>query len=364
MNQNPRHKRQAPGIKRRGFLKLCAATAAILGMPAGQIAASLTSEERPPLIYLNFAGCTGCTEALLRAQDPDFAALIFDVLNVVYLETLMAAFGADSEAVLDEAVEEYEGEFICVVEGALPTGANGGFGLLGGRTFVEVAEHVLPKAKYVVSLGTCAVFGGLPAAGANITDAKSIAEATGIETINISGCPPHPMNLVALVAGYLINGQLPPMREDGRPEFIHGQTVHSRCTTPNGCLHGYKCNGPQSFNTCPVQPYNEESFCIQAGHFCIGCSEDGFWDKNAPFYTPDFSTAFAAFRSRVEDHIAPQQAGCTPCHSESYFQTFEGALGERNFQLGMHDLHGFVDIKKGQSCNLCHLPPSGFKKVK
>lgn len=363
MKSKFKQRRSAAGLlQRRDFLGLCAAVAASLGLPETQIpgiAQALTSDTRPPLVYLNLAGCTGCTEALLRAQGPDFASLVFDVLNVVYLETLMAASGADSEALLAQAVADHAGSFICVVEGAIPTGAGGGYGLLGGRTFLEVANDVLPKAKYVVALGTCAAFGGLPAAGPNVTAAKSIKAATGISTINITGCPPHPLNLVSLLASYLLLGKMPPLRSDGRPSFCHGKTVHSRCTAPNGCLHGYKCNGPKAYNTCPVQLYNEESYCIQSGHMCIGCSESGFWDANAPFYTPEWSKAFAAFRSRARDQVTPENAQCTPCHESGYFQENLEIYGENRFQYNIHGIHG-VDVSTGADCASCHLPPTGF----
>jgi hydrogenase small subunit len=39
-----------------------------------------------------------------------------------------------------------------------------------------------------------------------------------------------------------------------------------------------------AYNNCGVVRYNEgASWPIQAGHGCIGCSEDGFWDQGS-FY--------------------------------------------------------------------------------
>lgn len=43
------------------------------------------------------------------------------------------------------------------------------------------------------------------------------------------------------------------------------------------------CKGPTTYNACSTVRWNEGSFPIQAGHGCIGCSEDGFWDKGS-FY--------------------------------------------------------------------------------
>jgi hydrogenase small subunit len=44
------------------------------------------------------------------------------------------------------------------------------------------------------------------------------------------------------------------------------------------------CKGPTTYNACSTIRWNEGvSFPIQSGHGCIGCSEDGFWDKGS-FY--------------------------------------------------------------------------------
>jgi hydrogenase small subunit len=50
------------------------------------------------------------------------------------------------------------------------------------------------------------------------------------------------------------------------------------------CLYKVGCKGPTTYNACSTVMWNEgTSFPIKAGHGCIGCSEDGFWDKGS-FY--------------------------------------------------------------------------------
>ncbi|MET0001832.1 MAG: uptake hydrogenase small subunit, partial [Candidatus Thiodiazotropha lotti] len=50
------------------------------------------------------------------------------------------------------------------------------------------------------------------------------------------------------------------------------------------CLYKMGCKGPTTYNACSTIRWNGGlSFPIQAGHGCIGCSEDGFWDKGS-FY--------------------------------------------------------------------------------
>ena len=55
------------------------------------------------------------------------------------------------------------------------------------------------------------------------------------------------------------------------------------------CTQNRLCDGDQTassgiYNACSTVGWNEgTSFPIQSGHGCIGCSEDGFWDKGS-FY--------------------------------------------------------------------------------
>ena len=108
---------------------------------------------------------------------------------------------------LHHAVKKYDGKFICVVEGSIATKYNGGYGKVAGRSFLEIAKEVCPKAAAVISIGTCASFGGIPAAKPNPGGYKGVSDALGIKTLNIPGCPPNPINLVGTVVNYLLAGQ-------------------------------------------------------------------------------------------------------------------------------------------------------------
>src|SRR5659263_377608 len=61
---------EAQGVSRREFLRTCAIAAAAVGLPAwtvGEIAEAAAGG-RPPVIWLHFQECTGCSETLLRAS--------------------------------------------------------------------------------------------------------------------------------------------------------------------------------------------------------------------------------------------------------------------------------------------------------
>ncbi|RIB86957.1 [Ni/Fe] hydrogenase small subunit, partial [Escherichia coli] len=45
------------------------------------------------------------------------------------------------------------------------------------------------------------------------------------------------------------------------------------------------CKGPTTYNACSSTRWNDGvSFPIQSGHGCLGCAENGFWDRGS-FYS-------------------------------------------------------------------------------
>ncbi len=284
------------GISRRSFLKYCGTVAAALGLGpsyAVRIAEALTSPDRPPVLWLHFAECTGCSEAFLRSTQPSVEQILLDTISLDYHETVMVAAGAQAEVNREKVLTESAGQFICVVEGAIPTAQNGIYGTIGGRTMLDIAQTVIPKAKAVIAYGTCSSFGGLAAAAPNPTGAKGVKDALGVPTINISGCPPSPLTLVSALSSYLLNNKIPPLDALGRPLFAYGSRVHDRCPKPYGCLEGLGCKGKRTYGNCPTVKFNDAtSWDIQAGHHCIGCSEPAFWDQFAPLYSKEFATKF------------------------------------------------------------------------
>lgn len=296
------------GVSRREFMKFCTALTATMGLSSSFVPkvaeVFAASPQRTPVIWLHFGECTGCTEGLLRSTYPWIDELVFEILSVEYLETIMVASGHQAEENLHNAVEKYKGKFICVVEGSIATKYDGAYGKVGGRTFLEIAKDVLPKAAAVISIGTCASYGGIPAAAPNPGGYKGVEAATGIKTLNLPGCPPNPVNLVGTIVNFLLLGKLPELDELGRPVFAYGKTVHDQCPRRSHfeneefveefgseeaalgyCLYKVGCKGPDTYNNCPIAKFNDgTSWPIEAGHPCIGCSEPDFWDEMTPFY--------------------------------------------------------------------------------
>jgi hydrogenase small subunit len=297
------------GVSRREFLSFCAGMAALLGMPkaaSGAIAKAIESDERPILVWLEFQDCAGNTESFLRARQPSVADLILETISLNYHETLMVAAGHQAEGALEDTVSQNKGKYIALVEGAIPADIDSGYCTVGGRSALDIAREVCGGALATVAVGTCATFGGLPAARPNPTQALSVADAVpGVKNlINMSACPANAENITALLVYYLTSKRWPPLDQYRRPLFAYGTTIHDACERRahfdsgqfveawgdeahrhGACLYQMGCKGPATSQNCPnVQWNGHTNWPVGCGHPCLGCAEPNFWDVMTPFY--------------------------------------------------------------------------------
>ncbi len=297
------------GVSRRDFLGFCGTMAAALSLPttlAARIAEAVERAPKPTLVWLEFQDCAGNTESFLRASRPTVADLVLDTLSVDYHETIMAAAGHRAEENLARAIERDHGAYIVVIEGSIPSGANGAYCTVGGRAAIDIAREVCSGAAATIAIGSCAAFGGLPAAAPNPTGALSVADAVpGLRNlVNLPACPANGENLVALVVYYLTFGRLPELDALRRPLFAYGKLIHDACEKRSHydagqyaeswgdaghrrgyCLYKLGCKGPVTYQNCPNLGWNEgTSWPVGCGHPCIGCAEPSFWDRMTPFY--------------------------------------------------------------------------------
>jgi hydrogenase small subunit len=289
-------------------MKFCGAIASLLSLPeifGGRIAEAVENAKKPIVVWLEFQDCAGNSESFLRSSRPGVAEVILDHISVDYHETIMAAAGHQAEAALKKVVEEHKGGYIAVVEGSIPTGAGGAYCTIGGRSALDIAREVCGSAAATIAVGTCAAFGGLPAAAPNPTGALSVMDAVpGATVLNLPACPANVENLIAVVLYYMTFDRLPPTDRVGRPLFAYGKAIHDNCERrahfdsgqyvrqfgdeghrKGYCLYEVGCKGPVTYQNCPVVRWNEgTNWPIGCGHPCIGCAEPDFWDKMTPFY--------------------------------------------------------------------------------
>ena len=311
-------------MDRRTFLKVASAVgaSAFLGSYHVDIAKAILASDRN-IIWLNGAGCTGCTISFLNAEEPDVIQAVtqLDVM-IRHQETVMFQQGlfVDGQPVTNAALnanfamEQFldSGEpFILVVEGGVPLGPDGtgNYLRIAGKPFVDDVRHIAEKALMTIAVGTCASYGGMPAAEPNPTDVVGLQfsgtkkggalgadyrSKAGLPVINIPGCPAHP-DWILLTLSAAILDKIPAdfLDEYQRPKpfFPSGHTVHENCPRrgfydqgkldgeyANGnCLWKLGCRGMISHSDCALRLWNDkQNMCTQAGAPCVGCVEPTF----------------------------------------------------------------------------------------
>lgn len=286
-------------VSRRNFFKYCGLSATAIGLSATDLSLlgeALANPNGPKVIWLQGAGCTGCSVSLLNrissaaGEVKDAGDLLINYINLIYHPNLMALAGQSAVA---EAQKAYAaGGYVLAVEGGVPTGFNGNtcwaWTYNGVEvTFKDAVAGLAAKAAAVLSIGTCAAWGGLSAAPPNPLAVKGVKAATGKTTINVAGCPPHPDWIVWTVAQLLL-GKSISLDGNGRPSQLFNKKIHEICPrkeaqkaktfgSANLCLKELGCRGPETRANCPTVKWNNGvNWCIGANAPCLGCTEPTF----------------------------------------------------------------------------------------
>ncbi len=298
--------------------------------------------------WLAGMSCDGCTVAVAGATSPPVESLLngtlpglpkvllsHPVLSVETGEEFMKAFHQAWAGKLDAP-------YVVIYEGSIAdestAGAEGGYWSAMGTSgsgdpyedkMIPTAEWIkrlAPGAAAVIAIGTCATWGGIPAAFGNVTNAMSVMDylgrdyrsAFGLPVINIPGCSPVGDNFTETVATVLMFlqglGPLPEFDELGRPAWLFGETVHRRCVRAGyyeegtfaknygdkECLVEIGCWGPVvQCNITSRGAINHMGGCMNTGGICIGCTMPGFPDKFSPFYKTPPGTVVSGTSSRI-----------------------------------------------------------------
>jgi hydrogenase small subunit len=298
-------------ITRRQFLKVFAGTGVavtISGSLLPEIVAALekAAAGNPPVLWIQGAGCTGCSVSLLNTTHPSIAEVLLNIISLKFHQTVMAASGEKAYDYLWQTAAKSYGKYFLVTEGAIETANEGRCCLSGERNgkevpFTELTKYLGKGAAAVLALGQCG-FGGIPAAEPNPTGVKSVRDFSkdeGIKTpvINIPGCPPHPDWIVGTVAHALMFG-IPELDSDGRPTMFYGTLVHDNCPYRSyydekkfaksfgeeGCRLELGCKGPESYADCWKRGWNNNvNWCVH-NSLCLGCTQPGWPDNFSPMY--------------------------------------------------------------------------------
>lgn len=284
-------------VSRRDFLRLLTASSAALALEPldlMKVRQALANPGAPTVLWLQGSACTGCSVSFMNrissTAPVDAADVLINTVNLAYHPNLMSAPGDAAVAVARAA--QAAGGYVLAVEGAVPTAFGGAACWAWNEngqdvTFLDATRQLAARAAAVLCIGTCASFGGVPAARPNPTGAKSVAAAVGKATLNIPGCPPHPDWVVWAIAKLLTNS-VGRLDSYGRPTALYGRTVHDRCPrrereeaetygVDNLCLKELGCAGPDTRANCPTIGWNAgQNWCADANAQCIGCTNPTF----------------------------------------------------------------------------------------
>lgn len=257
------------------------------------------NKKKMNLVWIEAAGCSGNIISLLNGNAPNVKYFLTDMVDLKYNNSIMAAQGEQAQEQLQQALNT---EFILIVDGAISTKDNGIYNIVSyynGRpiTGMEEVKRAADKAKYIVTVGTCASFGGISAAKPNPSECISVSEFLQREVIKLPGCPCHPDWIMGTIAHLILFGR-PELDKEGRPIIFYGVTIHDICPRrtafekrifaesvgDQGCMFKLGCRGPVTKTDCPTRKWNDYvNWPIGNNTPCIGCAQKGFPDAMEPF---------------------------------------------------------------------------------
>ncbi|UFZ07649.1 HupU protein [Bradyrhizobium ontarionense] len=264
------------------------------------------------MLWLQGASCGGCTMSILESGASGwFDELRQSGIDLVWHPSVSEQTGDEVVDLLEAIRDGRERLDLLVLEGSVARGPGltGRFNMLAGtnRSIYHWLLDLAPLADYVVAVGSCAAYGGIPAAGVNPTDAvglqfegsdvggalgASFRSKRGLPVINVAGCAPHPgWMMESLLA--LTNGDLTARELDGfgRPTFIANHLAHHGCSrnefyefkasaetmSERGCLMEHLgCRATQAVGDCNQRSWNGGGSCTKGGYACIACTSPGF----------------------------------------------------------------------------------------
>ena len=294
------------------------------------------------LIWMVGGSCDGCTVAVSGGTHPRVEHLLAGIIpglpRVELIHTVVSTeSGPEWVHNLFMAERgELDAPYVITWEGSIMDESVAGEGYwmgLGddpqtGRQIssLEWLDRLAPGAAAIIAIGTCATWGGIPAAKGNVTNSmgmmdylgKDYRSAFGVPVVNIPGCSPIGDNYLEAASATLLFlnglGPLPEFDELGRPAWLFGETVHRHCPRAGyyeegvfaeeygdkECLVELGCWGPVvQCNIAERGIVDGHGGCMNMGGICIGCTMPGFPDKFSPIYEVPPGSFFSSNTSRV-----------------------------------------------------------------
>ena len=263
------------------------------------------------LLWLQGGACSGNTMSFLNAEEPSACDLLTDFgLKLLWHPSLALELGENARAILDDVVSKKTPLDILVFEGTVvnaPQGA-GTWNRFAGRPMKAWVKELAAVARYVLAVGDCASWGGIPATAPNPTESQGLQflkrkaggflgseyrSGAGLPVINIPGCPAHPDWITQVVVA-VATGRAAELALDDlhRPRTFFSSFTQTGCTRNmhfsykvsatefgqrKGCLfYDLGCRGPMTHSPCNRILWNRQSSKTRSGNPCLGCTEPEF----------------------------------------------------------------------------------------
>lgn len=308
--------------------------------------------------WLAGMSCDGCSVAVTGATNPSVESLLTGSVAtlpklVLHHPVLSVEAGHEFVRNFELAAEgKLDAPYVVIFEGSVAderiSSKTGGYwsgmgmrevdGEMQMISTAEWLERLAPGAAATIAIGTCATWGGVPAAIGNVTNSMGVMDFLGADyrsdlglpVVNIPGCSPVGDNFTETVAAVLLFlqglGPLPDFDELGRPAWLYGETVHRNCVRAGyyeegvfaehygdkECLVEIGCWGPVvQCNITSRGAINHMGGCMNTGGICIGCTMPGFPDAFAPFYKRPPGTLVSSSASRTYGAVIRRLRGVT-----------------------------------------------------
>lgn len=263
------------------------------------------------VLWLQGGACSGNTMSFLNAEEPSVCDLITDFgINVLWHPSLGVELGEALQKLLWDCVDGRIALDILVFEGSVVNAPNGTghWNRFAGRPMKDWLQDLAKAAGFVVAVGDCATWGGIPAMAPNPSESQglqflkreaggflgqSYVSKAGLPVINIPGCPAHPDWMTQILVAIATNrlGDIT-LDELNRPQTFFKSFTQTGCTRNvhfaykssvdefgqrRGCLYyDLGCRGPMTHSSCNRILWNRVSSKTRAGMPCLGCTEPEF----------------------------------------------------------------------------------------
>mgnify|MGYP001101754892 FL=1 len=262
------------------------------------------------VLWLQGGACSGNTMSFLNAEEPTVVDLVTDFgINILWHPSIGLEIGDQVSDLMKDCISGKIQLDILVFEGSIVQGPNGTgtMNYFAERPMMDWFKELAEVSQFVVAVGDCAAFGGIPAVPPNPSEStglqflkkdkggflgKDFVGKSGLPVINLPGCPAHP-DWITQVLVAISTGRAKDILIDNyhRPKTFFTTFTQTGCPNVNnfaqkidggfgkrgGCLfYEVGCRGPMTRSSCNNILWNRTNSKTRANHPCLGCTEPGF----------------------------------------------------------------------------------------